>query len=711
MGRVSIMLQLKDIMTPVEKCLLPSHSLRNAIELMKDTRWPILPVTDEEGKLAGVFTRSHLFQMLLEEKPLETPIEAYMRTNAVALPTDTPYDVIEKYVFHSRVGTGIVFDREEKVVGVFTKADMIMTLFRSTHSLKEQLQAILRTSQLGAVMTDQNLVITYTNEKFVRMLHHNPTEIIGSNLTELIPISLDAEGVEWQSHITVGQHRTIARASTYKKETGEVGYILLFQEVSDVEHLAEELQTVKMWKGLFESVIDHAYDGIVMINESAKVTFINPPLLELFGLEMEASLHKSIDKLLPQLELSKMLKIGVADTSPIKEEYGIKYIVHRIPIVSDGQIVGAIGKVMFRQLHEVQEQLKRMERSTQQISNAHPNKSSAISSRFTLDTIITQDEQMDKLKKSAVQAAKGKSTILIRGESGTGKELFAQGIHQESNREMGPFVTVNCAAIPEHLLESEFFGYEEGAFTGAKQKGKLGKFDLANGGTLFLDEIGDMSLQLQTKMLRVIQEREYYRVGGTECIQVDVRIIAATNRALEEMVENRSFREDLFYRLNVISFVIPPLRKRETDIPLLTKYFLRELNQSLGTSVTGVEQEVEEALLHHNWRGNVRELRNVLERGATFAQHGKITLNDLPDYLLKKLEHQSKGVMNSDNLVIRAGGTDHGSTTAKQLDLKSIEQEAIRKALIENKGNKSKAARELGISRTVLYEKIKKYGI
>jgi transcriptional regulator with PAS, ATPase and Fis domain len=296
---------------------------------------------------------------------------------------------------------------------------------------------------------------------------------------------------------------------------------------------------------------------------------------------------------------------------------------------------------------------------------------------------------MEKLKKSGAKAAKGRSTVLIRGESGTGKELFAHAIHNSSARSTGKFIVVNCAAIPEDLLESEFFGYEDGAFTGARPKGKLGKFDLANGGTLFLDEIGDMSLGLQAKLLRVLQEREFYRVGGTVKIKVDVRIIAATNRNLEEMVKDGFFREDLYYRLNVISLNVPPLRNRPYDIDHLFGQFMIEFNQVLGTSISGMEARAREALLDYDWPGNVRELRNVMERAMTFSETGKIKYEDLPDYLLKQVPNK-EAVLNMSLF-------------------ENAELEAIKKALVQVHGNKVQAARLLGISRSGLYEKIKKY--
>ena len=471
------------------------------------------------------------------------------------------------------------------------------------------------------------------------------------------------------------------------------GYIALFQNVSELEKLSAELESQKKWETLLKSVIDNAYDGLVMINEAEEITFISPSLTELFELEHELKEKTKIGKILPHLELSQVMNSGVAEVSDFMEVKGINYLVHRIPVYQGEKIIGAIGKIVYRQLHEVREAFKSAEDGRRE-----SYKSTGMEkSRFTFNEILSNDKQMDKLIRSGIKAAKSKTTILVYGESGTGKELFAHALHSSSTNSNGPFITVNCAAIPEHLLESEFFGYEDGAFTGAKHKGKIGKFDMAHGGTLFLDEIGDMSMSIQAKLLRVLQEREFYRVGGTERIKVDVRIITATNRPLEKMVAEGTFREDLFYRLNVISFEIPPLRKRKKDILLLSESFIQEFNRQNGTSITGWEPLFEQAIMDYDWPGNIRELRNVWERAMIFAENGKVRLEDLPDYVLKKAGYDI--FLQEDEEV------------TEQPLLEKAEQFAIQKALEIAGGNKSKACILLGISRSVLYDKLKKYDV
>lgn len=683
-------------MTNVHECLYPESSLYEAIIYMKKSKLNTVPVIDEDRKLEGVFTRSILYQMILQKTSLETSIKSFIKKDALAIPFDTPYDLVEKLVKESKVGTGVVIDKEYRVIGLFTKTDMISALFKSTRVLKEQQEIILNTSDLGAFLTNNNNEILFVNDKLLIMLDSTREELDGKDINKIINFKRDhLDNIISPQKIQIGNYQTVFRLSTYNTVKGNSGYIGLFQNISDLEQMAEELETVKKLKGLLETAIENAYDGIVTIDESGNITFVSPPMIELFSLDKKKVLGKNIQNVLPQLDLQKIMKTGIADVSEMLEIKGIRYIVQRIPVVQDGRIIAVIGKVMFRQLNEVRALFKKLDIMESKVKYYKQELRKSESSRFTMDHIISKDPQIEKLKRLSFKAAKGRSTILIRGESGTGKELFAHAIHNVSARKDGPFVTVNCAAIPDHLLESEFFGYEEGAFTGAKQKGKIGKFDLANGGTLFLDEIGDMSIQLQAKLLRVLQEKEFYRVGGTERIRVDVKIISATNRSLEEMVEKGSFREDLFYRLNVIAIEIPPLRSRKNDLHLLINLFIKEMNKLIGTSITGIEPQAQKALHNYKWPGNIRELKNAIERSVTFAEHGKIKLEDLPDYIINELEDITPDI--TSNIALN------------QNLLKKTEKELIDQALLMADGNKTKAAKILGISRSVLYTKLKKY--
>src|SRR6267378_1357277 len=287
---------------------------------------------------------------------------------------------------------------------------------------------------------------------------------------------------------------------------------------------------------------------------------------------------------------------------------------------------------------------------------------------------------------AAVRVATTEATVFLQGESGTGKEVVARLIHQASPRKHGPFVAINCAALPEQLLESELFGYERGAFTGAQQS-KVGQIELASNGVLFLDEITEMSLSAQAKFLRVLQEHEFQRLGGTRPIKANVRVIAATNRDLRKAVELGTFREDLYYRLQVFEIAIPPLRDRKSDVLPLADAFLQDIARSFGRPVAGLTADSKRALLEYGWPGNVRELRNALERAAILSEGGLIA----PQHLLLP--------------------TERSGATAETTDLNEVERQMIEQMMRKTHGNKSKAAKRLGLTRTQLYGRLRKYGL
>jgi len=313
-----------------------------------------------------------------------------------------------------------------------------------------------------------------------------------------------------------------------------------------------------------------------------------------------------------------------------------------------------------------------------------------ISAEAPKELIVTEDPGMARVLSIAKKAAPTQAPILITGESGTGKERLADYIQQNSNRCSKPFIKINCAAITETLLESELLGHEKGSFTGAVDQ-KKGKFELADGGVIFLDEIGDMSLKTQAKILRVVQEKEFERVGGTEIIKVDVRILAATNKNLKDLINQGEFREDLFYRLSVITIHLPSLRERSSDVPVLLKHFIKHFNGVYDKNVTGISLEAEKVLYRHDWPGNIRELRNCMERAIIFCEKGSISIDDLPSQYLDF--------------------TNYGNNTDPDTIIDSFNREAILKALDESHGAKQKAAESLNINRRTLYNRMKKLGL
>lgn len=378
---------------------------------------------------------------------------------------------------------------------------------------------------------------------------------------------------------------------------------------------------------------------------------------------------------------------------------GREAIVHRIPIIDDdGSLSGGFGMVLFEDLAAMQEVMDRYKVLDKELRLYKSTIARLNSAKYTLNNIIGDSPAISNCKNKVKKIARVNLNVLIFGESGVGKELFAHSIHNESSRNDQPFVGINCSAIPENLIEAELFGYEEGSFTGAKKGGHIGKFQLANGGTIFLDEIGEMPLHMQAKLLRVLQEREVQPIGSKTPVKIDVRVICATHRNIKEMVEKGEFREDLYYRLNVLTLEIPPLRERKTDIPDLVDKFLGKFYKETGM-YRRMPENCLKILQNYNWPGNVRELRNIVEKVSVNAEDVDITEDDFPSSMLKQTGKVNNIVDNMSQ-----------STGLKEI-LDSVEKEVIIKALKECNNNKSEVAKKLNIPRASLYRKIEEYGL
>jgi transcriptional regulator with PAS, ATPase and Fis domain len=374
------------------------------------------------------------------------------------------------------------------------------------------------------------------------------------------------------------------------------------------------------------------------------------------------------------------------------KEHG--FLVHRVPIKEDGRVIAVVGLVLFDSASTASRLAEKVSYLESKVHLYENELLSLRSTRYTMDSIVGSGKAMTALKRQAIKAAATSLPVVIIGDSGTGKELFAQAIHNASPRKFHPFVRLNCAAIPRELFESELFGYDRGAFTGAKSTGKPGKIELAHHGSLFLDEIGDLPLEMQPKLLRVLEEKDFERVGGTSLVKSDFRLLAATNHNLENMLAENRFRTDLFYRLNVITLQVPPLRERREDILPIAAHLLRQIAQDCGLPDVGISADARDALLGYDWPGNIRELSNVLERAVHYAERERIELSDLPRYLFQK---NTKALDTAPEPLRRV---QH-----------SAEKEALRRALEAAEFNKARAARLLGIHRSLFYKKLKKYGL
>ena len=436
-------------------------------------------------------------------------------------------------------------------------------------------------------------------------------------------------------------------------------------------------------------------EGVVLLDKTGKIISINQVAEGIFGRVKSEVLGKTFERFFPELAsilgpLNKGQDVLDVET-PVHGAVGITQCVASAKSIHDenGQVNGLV--IIFNPA-------KRIRNLVNRLSGAHAS--------FYFSDVIGRSPQMLEAVQTAKLAADKLSNILLQGESGTGKELFAQAIHNASPRKHGPFVAVNCGAIPRELLGSELFGYADGAFTGARRGGRTGKFEMASGGTLFLDEIGEMPLGKQVSLLRAVQEKKITRIGDDKVIPVDVRIICATNKDLKAEVEKGNFRQDLYYRLNVIAIKLPALRERPEDIPLQFNHFLEEMSSKLGMAVPRVQPEVMEYLIKYDWPGNVRELQNVVERVLNISNGGIITVDHLPPEVVQNYSARNK----PQNLRITEASVKWYRQHNKQMR-QQIEKEEILRLIDQYGGNISRVAEEMNISRTTIYRKLKQYNI
>lgn len=464
-------------------------------------------------------------------------------------------------------------------------------------------------------------------------------------------------------------------------------------EIIDQQYISSK--DLEMFE-LYENILDDFYYSIVIVDKEGYILKLNRAYCNFLGVTESEAIGKHCAEVIENTRMHIIVKTGKQEIGDVQHIKGTNTIADRMPIFKNGKLIAGVGTLIFKDIVDLDTYVKRVNKMESEFDLFKKELKKALGSEYTFRMIIGESESMRQVKNLAKKVASSKSNVLLLGESGTGKELFAHAIHNESSRVDYPLIKINCAAIPPELLESELFGYEAGAFTGAKKGGKPGKFELADKSTIFLDEIGEMPLNMQAKLLRVIQEKEVERIGGITSKKIDVRIVAATNQNLEEMVKNKKFREDLYYRLNVISIRIPPLRERKEDIPIITKRLIKKLSKEMDHYVSEVSEDAMNCLKQYSWPGNVRELQNVIERAFNIMDKEAMVMVEHLPYFLTKNNNVKK--------------VHTKEMTLKEI-LDEVEKEEIKKCLKRTKGNKMKTAKTLGISRTSLYEKIEKYGL
>jgi PAS domain S-box-containing protein len=564
------------------------------------------------------------------------------------------------------------------------------------------LETILDNTHDGMIVINQNLEITLFNKSALKMTGLEKEETIGKSILEVMPnsqlprvLNSGKEELNQEQILANGTKIYTTRTPIFDQDGQKMGAFAVFKDITEIVNLAEEVTNLKSIQSMLHSIIQSSEEAISVVDEQGKGIMINPAYTKLTGYTAEKVIGKPAATDITEgesihmqvLKTRKPVRGARLKVGPNRRDV----IVNVAPIIVDGIIKGSVG--VIHDVSEIKGLTEELNRARQIIRT--------LEAKYSFQDIIGESEEMKFAIDQAKLAASTPATVLLRGESGTGKELFAHAIHNASDRKFKKFIRVNCAALSESLLESELFGYEEGAFSGALRGGKRGLFEEANGGSIFLDEVGELSQNTQAKLLRVLQENEIRRVGGTKAIPIQVRVIAATNVNLEQMIAAGSFRQDLYYRLNRMPIYIPPLRARNADIVLLANHLLQKLNQDYGRNIEVISKEAENFLLSYHWPGNVRELENILGRAIIH-----MSLTDT------KIDRNHISLLSSSQNIMASHHTSDDSdnrTLSERLD--AFEKEILENAISTYKGNKTKAARSLGISLRNFYYKLEKFGL
>ncbi|MEI3604862.1 sigma-54-dependent Fis family transcriptional regulator [Pseudogracilibacillus sp. SE30717A] len=563
------------------------------------------------------------------------------------------------------------------------------------------LELILNNIRDGLIVVNNLERIQFINDAACTIINVDKKNSFGRPIKQIIkktrlPNILRSQHKEVNQKLDLenGKQIITTRVPLINDSNHLVGAFAIFKDSNEVIRLAEENTDLKEIKTMLEAIIHSSDEAISVVDENGNGLIINPAYTRITGLtEKEVigqpatvDISEGESMHLQVLQTRRPVRGAKMKVGPSKKEV----IVNVAPIIVAGKLKGSVA--VIHDISEIQELTSELKKAKQIIRN--------LEATYTFDDIIGSSSEMMIAIEQAKIGAKTPATVLLRGDSGTGKELFAHAIHNESDRKFNKFIRVNCAALAESVLESELFGYEEGAFTGAKSGGKKGLFEEANNGSIFLDEIGELSLSMQAKLLRVLQENEVVRVGGTTPIPLNIRIITATNVNLEKAITNKTFREDLYYRLNRLPIYIPALKERMSDLPYLVHHMIMKVNQLYGRNVKTITDTALEKLRHYDWPGNIRELENVISRAVIFMDTTEEVINyhHLPEL---------QDVKPKENTSVAREASDQSLQDA----MEQYEKDFIYHIYKENNFNKTKTAKKLNISVRNLYYKIEKYGL
>lgn len=630
-------MKLREIMSSDLIVLTPGQTIREASRIFLDHQIDGAPVVNEKRELLGLLSKSHMYRIIANGGNPCTLVGDVMKQGLiVGNPDEKVRDLLQTNVGRMPV------TEQNVVVGMVTRTDLSRAYFDSFNSITCELQTILNSTHNLIISIDRTGKINLLNRAAEKFLGLKSKAVQGRDIMQIFPNSGLMEILETGcsrpvQKIELNKRTFISNRTPIKKRGRIIGAVAVLQDISELESISRELEIVKELNRELDAIINSSYDGLYLTNGQGITLKVNEAFENLTGVDSRELLGRNVEDLVKERgivsESVSALVLKYKKPLTIMQ----KTITGRLALTTGTPVFDRKGHI-FRVVSNVREitelmLLKQQLEQAQGLSRHYESELRALQMQYSgSEKFIAISRKMKDLLDTVIRLAQVDSTVLITGESGTGKELIAETIHNHSMRKSQPFIKINCGAISHNLLETELFGYDDGAFTGAKKGGKAGYFELAKGGTLLLDEVSELPYNLQVNLLRVLQSKELIRVGGEKTIPVDVRIIAATNRDILGMVERNEFRQDLYYRLNVVPVEVPPLRERKEEIPLLAAHFVQlynkkyKLEKELSTRVIDV-------LMEYDWPGNVRELENIIERLVVTIPGNIISREDLPLHL------------------------------------------------------------------------------
>ncbi|MEW6082528.1 MAG: sigma 54-interacting transcriptional regulator [Bacillota bacterium] len=683
--------KVKEVMTREVYTLPPQATIAEAAAIFK--RKPIdgIPITDD-GRVVGMVTKSHILNGIVDGLGWDKPVKHLMARDILCIDPDrSVYEICLLPVKRLPV-----VDRNQKLLGMITKTDLMRVFSGDVRYVKERLSTIIESTHNGIIAVSiDGRVITH-NSSASRILGLEATSAMGKHIDEVFPesglLTVIATGrAETGVQVSLGKRTLLCNRTPLIKNDEVIGAVGVFQDISELEAISRQLDSFRKLSNQLHAIIESSYDGICVASSAGSIEQVNSAYERLMGVSKEEVLGKTIgEDLVGKVRMQRMPVTLMQRTATGKD-----VLVTGSPIFNeDGHLCKVVTNV--RDMTELGRLKRELEISTELQQRYSTELSLLRGEHLNSQVVLTEHSCMKGIIEMALRVAAFDSTVLILGETGVGKEVIAKMIHDHSARKDGPFIKVNCAAIPETLLESELFGYAPGAFTGASRAGKPGMFELAKGGTIFLDEIAELPLSLQAKLLRVLQEQEVFKVGGVSPQKIDVRVLAASNKDLEKMVEAGAFRNDLYYRLNVIPLTVPPLRDHKEDIPLLAHTYLQRFNSRYRTDKRLSPGAVDQ-LCEYSWPGNIRELAHTLERLVIMTKGEAIEAGNLP----KAVAHAAptQGLMVGTCPALDVGPLKEA--------IGEFEQALISKA-IQQQGSIRKAAKVLEIDPSTVLRKMRR---